>query len=231
MKKYLLLMPVIALFVSCNFTSGSGKIVSEKRNVASFHGVSASQGFNVEIRIGQVQEVVIEADDNLMGQVKTIVKGGILKISLDEHNVNNAHLKAFVMATSINSLETSSAASIICKDELNVNGEMQLNASSASKITVLLNAPTVNAESSSGSDIKLSGHTKNFDAESSSGATINAYDLLSENTKASGSSGANLKVHASVSLDASASSGANIKYRGGANVSKSVSSGGGVSKE
>lgn len=231
MKKYFLLIPVVALFVSCNFTSGSGNVVSEKRNLASFHGVSASQGFDVEIRIGQVQEVMIEADDNLIGRVKTIVSGGILKISLDENNVNNAHLKAFVTAPSINSLKTSSAATIITKDELNVDGEMQVEASSGSKITAKVNAPSVNAQSSSGSEINLSGRTKDFEAQSSSGATLKAYDLLSENTKASGSSGSSVHVHASLSLDASASSGANITYRGGANVHKSVSSGGGVSKE
>ena len=231
MKKFFLLIPVIALFVSCNFKSGSGNVVSEKRNLASFHGVSASQGFDVEIKIGQVQEVVIEADDNLIGDVKTTVSGGVLKISLDEHNVNNTHLKAFITATSINSLKTSSAASIITRDEINADDEMQIDASSGSNITAKVNSPSVSAKSSSGSEINLSGRTKNFIAKSSSGATLKAYDLLSENTKASGSSGASLHVHASVTLDASASSGANIGYRGGANVSKSVSSGGGVSKE
>jgi hypothetical protein len=231
MKKYFLLIPVITLFLSCNFTTGSGNIVSEKRTVGSFHGVSASQGFDVEIKIGPVQEVIIEADDNLVGEVKTKVRDGILKISLDRHNVNNAHLKAFITAPSINSLTTSSAAIIITKDELNSDGEIKIEASSGSNINAKVNAPLVNAQSSSGSEITLSGRTKDFAAKSSSGSSLKAFDLLSENTKASGSSGATVHVHASVKLDASASSGANITYRGGANVYKSVSSGGGVSKE
>lgn len=231
MLKYITAFILICTTISCHFSSGSGNIVTEKRNVSDFDGVNASQGFDVEIKIGSVQEVTIEADDNLIGQVETKVSGGVLKISLDEHNVNSAHLKAFITVPSINMLKASSAATIISKDQLTLNGEMDIEASSASKIVANVNAPMIKAHTSSGSTIQLSGRTKDLDAQSSSGASIDAFELLSENTKVNCSSGASAHIHASLSLDASASSGANISYRGGANVKKSVSSGGEVIKE
>ncbi|MEO6405337.1 MAG: head GIN domain-containing protein [Ferruginibacter sp.] len=231
MLKYLIFTCIICVNFSCNYSSGSGNIVTEKRNVGSFHGISASQGFDVEVSIGSNNEVTIEADDNLMHSVETSVNSGVLKISLDKHNVSNAHLKAFITATSIDILKASSSASIIMKNELNYTGNVKLETSSAGNITSVINAPSVEADASSGSEINIRGRTKDLDAQSSSGASIKAFDLLSENTKASGSSGASLQVHASVNLNASASSGANISYRGGANIKKSVSSGGEVHKE
>jgi len=223
---------IVLLLTSCNYTTGSGKIVSEKRTVGQFTALSASNGFEVEVKIGPVQEVTVEADDNLMKYIRTEVSGSTLKIRTEDlHNLSNAHLKVYITTPELKSITASSAADVKVLDLLKGTGTLSFNASSGAGIEAEVDAPEVNAGSSSGSTVRLSGKTKNYKAESSSGASIKTNDLLAENTDVSVSSGANADVYASVSLVAEASSGGEVVYYGAASVKKSVSSGGSVEKK
>jgi hypothetical protein len=231
MKKFLLVVLIGCAMVSCRYRSGSGDIVTSTRNLGSFNGVSAAGAFEVEVKIGSPYKVVVEADDNLIDDVETAVEGGKIKIRMRDHlNVRNAHLKVFITAPSFNSIQSAASADITVVGTLSEDETIRLNASSGGSITATVDAPGVKADASSGADINLEGRTKNFEAESSSGASLDAGDLLSENTTASTSSGASLEVHASVKLDAKASSGGTVKYRGPANVVKKASSGGNIEK-
>lgn len=231
MKKILLVGLITGLMVSCRFRSGSGDIVTSNRDPGNFSGVSAGGGFEVEIKQGSPSSVMVEADDNLVEDVETMVEGGKLKIRMRDHiNVRNAHLKVFITAPSITSLQSSASADINVVGNLEAGETIRVNASSGSSISATLDAPRVEADASSGAEIDLGGRTRNFDAQSSSGASVNARDLLSESTKASTSSGASVEVHASVQLEARASSGGTVKYRGPASVVKKESSGGNIEK-
>ncbi len=231
MKKIAVIVFSLSLLLSCRYRSGSGDIVTEKRSTGSFTGINVGGGFDVELRIGSPSEVTVEADDNLIKYVETSVKDGQLRIRMDDMNVHDAHLKVFITAPSINDITASAAATVEVKDEVKLNGAIQLHASSGADITIALDAPETVLNASSGAEINVSGRTKEVKAAVSSGSSIHAKELLSENASAEASSGGSITVHASIVLDAKASSGGNITYRGGANVKKSESSGGQVEKD
>ena len=232
MKKILLFSLLIVLGFGCRFKRGSGNVVSESRTEKNFTGVSTSQGFEIEVITGEDYSIKIDADDNLMKYVVTEIRGKVLKVGLENNvNVRNAHLKARITAPAIETIRASSGASVTVKGIMKGENTVNLDASSGGTITTAVDAPFVSAEASSGSEINLSGRTQTLKFQASSSGSINASALLSENAKVSASSGASVKVHASVKLDASASSGANVKYRGGASVTSNASSGGSVDKE
>ncbi len=230
MKKVLLIILTISVLAACSYKRGSGNIITEKRNTGSFTGITVAGGFEVEVNNGPL-EVVVESDDNIIKYIRTDVVSGVLKIKLDQINLNDAHLKLYITTPEINNIKTSASANVYVKDVLRSDKSIRLHSSSGSEIKAELDAPEVFADASSGSQINLSGKTRNFDAESSSGSTVNANGLLSENTTARVSSGASADVHASISLNATASSGGNVNYRGTATVKKSVNSGGSVEKD
>lgn len=231
MKQLLVLFLTGLLFTSCKHITGSGNIVSEKRNTGVFTGIKASSGIDVELKTGEITEVVIEADDNILKYIETDVRKGILRIRFEDGlSMSSTHVKVYITAPAITVLHASSGASIFVQDGLVSNNKLSLAVSSSGKIVADVDAPEVKATASSGSLIELSGRTRDFNADASSGASIKSGGLLSERTVVTASSGADIIVHASISLDARASSGADIRYRGGANVTKSVSSGGSVLK-
>ena len=232
MKRSVFFLFILTVLSSCHFTTGSGNIISETRVTGNFTGISAAGGFNVEVKTGPVTEVIVESDDNIIKYIETEVSGNILKIRLRDHiNVSNAHLKVYVTASGISNIAASAGSDVVVKDVLKSENTLHFTASSAGTIISEIEAPEVEAGASSGAKLQLTGKTRNFTAIASSGANIKTRDLFSENTVVSASSGSNIYVHASVSLQAKASSGADIKYHGAANVQKTVSSGGSVEKK
>ena len=230
MKKLLIIILSISILGACRYRTGSGNIVTERRATSSFMGLSVGGGFEVEIKTGST-EVVVEADDNIIKYIETVVVGGELRIRLDHINLRNAHLKVYITAPEINNINSSASANVEAKDVLRSGQSISLHSSSGSEIKAVLDAPEITVNASSGGELKLSGRTRDLKATSSSGSAIKAKELLSEHTIVNVSSGASANVYASLSLDATASSGGNITYRGAGNVKKSVSSGGEVEKE
>jgi hypothetical protein len=231
MKHILFLLSALVIISSCRFTTGSGNIVTDKRSVGDFNGISVSEDIEVEVKIGAATEVTVEADDNIIKYIETRVSGGKLRIGIeDQHNLSDVHMKVYITTPDLSSIRASSSAEVKVLDVLTGKGRLSFHASSSGDIQADIDAPDVEADASSGGSISLRGKTRNYDAQASSGASIRTHDLLSENTKVQVSSGASAKVHASVNLNASASSGATITYHGAGSATKSESSGGSISK-
>lgn len=62
--------------------TGSGQVARETRPVSGFTGVELQTVGDVTITIGEVESVVVEADDNLLPLLKTEVAGNRLLISM-----------------------------------------------------------------------------------------------------------------------------------------------------
>jgi hypothetical protein len=232
MKQLLLLCTTFIALSSCNYTSGSGNIITEKRQVGNFTGITASQSIDVEVTIGTATEVRVEADDNIMKYVITDVSGNVLKIKIKEMiSLNETHIKVFITTPGLKSIGASSSASVKVLGVMKYDGKISFDASSSGDIEAEVYAPEVEAEASSSGSVTLSGRTKNFRGEASSSGDIKSAGLLTENTTASANSSGTVDVHASVTLDADASSGGDVTYRGGASVKKDESSGGSVEKK
>ena len=231
MKQFLIILLASFMLVSCHRITGSGNIITEKRNPGRFSGVSTSSGIDVELKIGEQMEVTVESDDNIIKYVETKIRDGVLRIRFEDGlSLTSTHVKVYVTAPAIKSLKASSAGSIMVNDVIQSDEKISIQASSSGNIIVEVEAPEVKASASSGADIAITGKTRDYKADASSGATIKSGNLLSERTTVTASSGATANVHASVSLDARASSGASIRYRGGGNAQKRESSGGSVTK-
>ena len=232
MKHFLILLLTVFTLASCDQTTGSGNIVTETRKTGSFNGISVGGGFEVEVKIGGVPSVVVEADDNIMKYIETKVSGNTLKISTEGmHNYSDVHMKVFVTAPAITNIKASASADVIAEDILTGSDRLTFKASSSASIKAEVDAPEIETDASSSAKITLTGKTKTHKAEASSSAEIKAFGLLSEITNAHASSSANIEVHASVNLDAKASSSGSVEYKGAAAVTKSENSSGSVSKK
>jgi hypothetical protein len=233
--KYIAFLLVIITSTACNYSkSGSGKIITEKRNTAAFNKISVSQAIEVDVQLGTQTSVVVEADDNIISNIETVnSEEGKLSVRLKNNiSLRNATMKVHISTADITSLTASSAAQIEGKTVISNMERIDFKASSSGKITMDVETPTVDVDASSGSSIILSGRAKNIKAEASSGSNVDLHSLKAETVNAKASSGSTIKVFASVSLDASASSGSNIIHTGGAaSVKKNESSGGSVSNK
>jgi predicted phosphodiesterase len=231
MKRYAYLLAGAFFLYSCNSITGSGKIVTENRNIKNFTAISASNGIEVVIYTGDKTNVQVEGDDNVIEYVVTKVEGNRLKIRLRDINLSNANIKVIVTAPEINEINAGSSAAVLVKDLLKSSDKISLSASSSGEITAIVDAPEIKTDASSSGSVKVSGHTQTHRSEASSSGEVDGDELLSENTIADANSSGSVKVHASVSLSASASSSGTVQYRGAATVKSSTNSGGTIEKE
>lgn len=230
---------VAILFSSCKYDFdlgpglvGDGNVVTETRNNdIQINGIEAKKGLDVEVELSDVQLIAIVADRNLQNHISTDISDGILIVTCDENISDATSKKVIVKMRSINSLQASSAATIIGMKIIK-GQNIELSTSSAGEIKVALEAENVTAESSSGSSMKLSGKTLKLETSSSSGSVIDAANLLANDILSDASSGSNTDVNPLVSVKATASSGSRITYHGNPKiVKKESSSGGSVAKE
>ncbi len=67
-------------FGGSNMEKGSGRMVTEQRDVGSFERIESNIGADITVSIGATQSVSLTYDDNLIGYVTTKVKGRKLVI-------------------------------------------------------------------------------------------------------------------------------------------------------
>lgn len=93
---------------------GSGRIVKQERRVGNFNGLSLSLPGHVELRIGNTESVTIEADDNLLPLLETVVEDGTLEIRPARRNLNfrSKSIRVVVQARSIERLALGGSGSI-----------------------------------------------------------------------------------------------------------------------
>jgi len=232
MKQIIFFFITLIVLASCHHTSGSGNIVTEKRTVGNFKGISVGGDFEVEVKIGPVTEVTVEADDNVIEYIETSINGNSLRIRTEDmHNFSNTHMKVYITVPALSVIKASASADVRVIDLLTSNEKLSFQSSNSGSIDAEVDAPEIETDASSGGSVTIRGKTKNHEADASSGADIKTWDLLSEQTNVSVSSGANAKVHASIGLKVTASSGAVVTYHGAAAVTNNVSSGASVQKK
>lgn len=210
----------------------SGNQVTETRSVARFSEVSVSGGITVYLQQGSDQKVVVRTDRNAKNYVETEVRDGKLRVRYAENvQVRRIKTDVYVTAREIKRLAVSSGADIEIKGTL--KGDMLvLTASSAGDIEGRVEYNSVSATASSGGDIEVAGTASKVSASASSGSDIDFGDLRAKIASASASSGANIEVWATQTLNATASSGADISYRGNPkDININRSSGGSVGRD
>ena len=230
----LIVLLLLTTLTSCvvSGVKGSKNVTTENRIIKSdFDGIKVSMGILVELT--QAKEVSVEAemDDNIHELLITEVKDGILHIYFDEQVGHCKQKTVRLSMPTIAQLKASSGARIKGQDKIKTT-ELELNTSSGGGIKLDIETTRIDCNASSGASMTLEGICKNSYTNASSGSNIDASKLESVTAKATVSSGANIKVYASNSIDANASSGGSV-YCEGSPEQKSInkSSGGSVHVE
>lgn len=218
MKKYGLLIFIFAISIGLAFSTncsvgsfknlggvqGSGTSKTEARNVTGFTKVDASGAINVEVSSQKDFGVEVQADDNLLANIKTEVSGDTLKIYSEDRISPKTRINVKISMPEF--------------EGLNVSG-----ASSGSVSNV--KADSLDLKASGASKIKIEGVAKELDADASGASTIDAENLKVEDADVDASGASSATVSASNDLKVDASGASKIAYVGEPQKIKQNSSG------
>jgi hypothetical protein len=179
------LASIVALFVlaliapACNTiaptVAGSGRLVAEQREVASFTRLRVGTAIKATVIVGPDVTVQVTADDNLLGSVKTDVTAGRLDVSLSAGAQPSTEVQVAITVPNLEDLEVNSAASA---SATGINSSsFEAEADSAGTLTARGNADSVNVTATSAGSADVGGipaQTATANVGSGARATVNA---------------------------------------------------------
>jgi hypothetical protein len=216
--RYLVLANFVFLLVACNFDhhntiSGNGKVVTKQVAVDHFNKLTVSNGLEAIIIPSVAQNVIIEADENILEGIKVEVEDSTLQISTDKRIWIARSKKVKVYCSQLVQIKATAGSKIISTDSL-VTDQLKVDSHSGSDVSICGRFKHLVIEASSGSSIKIKGVTDNLEANLSSAADLHAFGLKSESASIKASSAAIARVFITREVHFDASSAAAITYRG-----------------
>jgi len=205
-----------------NGVRGNGNIVKEERNIKEFDEIQVSGAYTVYLTQGSKEELIIEADENLMELIITKVVDGKLKIYNKEDIRNPKKMSIYLTFVEIDELALSGAVEIEGMNKFTLN-ELSLDVSGAAEIFLDIEVKELDAELSGASELEIRGFAKEVMIEISGASELDASDFKVEEMQIEISGAADAKVFATESLEINASGASNIKYRGNPSINQRVS--------
>ena len=210
---------------------GDGKVVKQTRVVSSFDGIDISGAFDVYLRQGSIEEVIIEADENLQSIITAEVRGSTLVIDNKKPINHPTTLKVYITFKNLKKIETSGAVDIVAENKLTVN-DLSLSTSGASDVRMDIAAGKLDLSSSGASKLRLSGSVTDVTADLSGSCDMYSFDLVCENLRIEISGAGKAQVNVTKSIDAEISGAGSIHYKGSpTKVNQSVSGAGSIKKD
>jgi hypothetical protein len=207
--------------------SGSGVVKSEAREVGAFTGIALSIPALVEVRTGDRESVVVEADDNILPLVETVVEGGSLQIR-SRDKVASLHaktLKVSVTARKIESLAISGSGDIRAASLKGESLSAKISGSGDIRIATL-DAGSLQVAISGSGDFTAGGKAESLQASIAGSGNLAAGSLDTRRAAIKIAGSGDAKVWVREALSVSVAGSGDVAYYGDPAISKSVAGSG-----
>ena len=199
-----------------------------EKNIGDFQELKVLDGINVVLEKSTENNIKITGDNS--ENVVVINKSGTLTLRMQlvkKLKGQNTVIKLKHSST-IFLIESKQSASVISKDTLN-QPTLYLKAASGGQMTFNLQTEKTTATANSGGVINIEGNTFSFDSSAKSGGVVKANEFLSNQTKATVSSGGLCKAYGRDVFEAKASLGGAIDVYGNPkSLNQTISLGGSI---
>ncbi len=209
--------------------TGSGKLVTETRQVTGVSRVELMIDANLEIQQGTQESLSVTADDNILPVLQTSVVGGKLNIRYQPQvNIRGLHQPKLVLTVkNLSGLRLSSSGTV--KVGPLTTGNFDLALTSSCNVNIQgIQADRITTTISSSGDINLQGTANSLVLHVSSSGNFLAGDLQVKDADVTLSSSGNVTLWVTDSLNVNISSSGNVAYYGSPNVQQHLSSSGEV---
>lgn len=155
---------------------GSGQVTSEVRQVPVFYGVDLRCSANVFITQGDVQEIKVEAEDNILSHITTEVKNNELIIDCKEYVRTRRPVNVYVTVKDLCLVELSGSGTLVTRSSFSCD-HMNIRLAGSGDIKAMLSAKSVKATLSGSGNLELSGSASESDIRISGSGNVNAESM------------------------------------------------------
>jgi len=205
-----------------NHTTGSGKLITEKRVVGDFTSIDLSCSADLQLQQGSSLAVSIEGEDNIVPLIKTTVSGSTLHIDAEPNTaiLTTRQLTVYVTVPELESVRlTGSGDADVSEWKA---GSLKLETSGSGDIVFgNLQTDSITARTSGSGDITIrSGQANSQSIRTSGSGDYKAGSLQSGEAEVVTSGSGDVTVWAEDVLKATTSGSGDISYYGSPRVSE-----------
>ena len=214
-----------------NTVKGSGIVKTESRNVSGFSSIAVSIPANVTIVQGDAEGVVLEADDNILPLLETVIEDRALQIRFREKNqsVKTSTLKLTINAKSVEGISVAGSGAVhaailrspTLKARISGSGDMNIGNLEADSLIVSV---------AGSGNFTASGKARNVEVRIAGSGDLKIGKLEANKVKVSVAGSGDATVWAKETLNVSVAGSGDVKYYGDAKVSQSVAGSGSVKR-
>jgi hypothetical protein len=209
----------------------SGKVVTESRAVGAFTGISVTVPGTVVVRQGEAAPVAIDADDNLMPIIETVVERGVLKIRFKDNasTTGRATVRVLVSAPAIDSLTVGGSGEIL--SEAIKAGALDISVAGSGDVKIAkLEAGTLKTSVAGSGDVRVAGRADDLSVSIAGSGDVEAPRLQTRRAKVSIAGSGDVALWATESLDVSSVGSGDVAYYGDPALKKSFIGSGSVKR-
>ncbi len=236
----LLLLPVLAAVALPaaawgDRVTGSGRTATETRTVGSFEAIATKGSFDIVVRQGSPAQVQVEADDNLLPLLETVVENGrngaTLQVRWKSNNSvsTRSATKVFVTTPTLTALSGAGSGSFEVGPLQTPKLSLSLSGSGDARFDELKTAEFKLSVAGS-SDVRGTGEAAKLSISIAGSGDVDLFELRSEEASISIAGSGDAKVNASKQLKISIAGSGDITYTGDATLSSRVAGSGNIVK-
>lgn len=211
---------------------GSGRMITEDRQVGAFSEVTIDGSMDVVLYPGTNLPLTVEAEDNVMRFVETYVAGTTLRIkmrnglNLRKHKQIVVHVRSDVYQKII----SSGSGSLTATDTIRTNQFIgELNGSGNARLKVDANEVRLYVNGSG--NIRAEGKARDYFSRIEGSGDVQAENVQAINADVRITGSGNQSITVSDRLDARITGSGNIRYRGNPTVNTTITGSGKVIKQ
>ncbi|RQO29708.1 hypothetical protein DBR32_15340 [Taibaiella sp. KBW10] len=223
MKKILsacvILLSLVALtgLSSCRKVIGQGATVTEERVLANFTRLQTSISGAVYVSEGPVQQVKIEAQQNIIDIVESTVENGVLKLKLKSNTMlsNSSQLKVYITIPKYREISVMGSGSVKATQSFSSNDiDLKVTGSGDIDIDNLVSTNFYSEITGSGNINVVAGTTQSLVLRITGSGDFYGKDFKSKDAEVTITGSGSATVRATNSLKARISGSGNINYYG-----------------
>ncbi len=208
--------------------SGEGGKVTETLNLSSFDAFSLNIDADVYLTQGSSQSIKIEAQKNILDNIKRDVEGGYWKIKYDKDVKRHDGVKIWITIPDLEKVAVSGSGNVIGQTPFSNLNDLKLAISGSGDIRLDANSKSLSASVSGSGDFELNGRTGDAEFNISGSGDIEAGGLQAENCKVNIAGSGDASVYVNSNLDVGIAGSGDVVYSGNPRVKSKIAGSGDV---
>ncbi|AHM59961.1 hypothetical protein D770_08490 [Flammeovirgaceae bacterium 311] len=206
---------------------GSGPVVEENRSISDYHEISLSVPATIYLQQGPKEEVRLRAQENVLDNIETYVRGGNLKIKFDRNVRRHEPITIYLTTPDISSISISGSGDVIGENTIEAES-LTVHISGSGEADLAVETDELRTHISGSGKTYYSGNAGWHNIHISGSGDVHAFDLLSHTAEVHVSGSGNSMLWVTDELDVRVSGSGDVTYKGNPHITSRISGSGKV---